>query len=339
MVQDPQTQPSEDAGCEFVLVPREPTQEMVTAAFEARDHVGSALGRAAEGGFSSGVICMWGAMLDAAPKCEICNQPHSLGTPHIRAKTTSPSPTGDSEAGKLADRIERPLLVERHVYEFGFSRDECLQLVAALRTPATSAPATGHRLSDQAVAAMIEPLVWRQQIGGEGGISDAIADWRGEDNLVESNKIVEELCLKIARKMLAVITPTSAPAGDVGDQLKGEFRMAARGGALNMSVPVMEYLIDKYVGPLVSRIAELREAAKGQLVVVNAANARVEAAEQALRVAMEVLSRAKSYEKSARDGIPLIYDANLKSAQETFADMIGHIVSDLTAALTGAGEK
>jgi hypothetical protein len=87
---------------------------------------------------------------------------------------------------------------------------------------ATSAPANGHRLSEQAVAAMIEPLVWRQSIGGEGGISDAIADWRGEDSLVESNKIVEELCLKIARKMLAVITPTSAPAGDVGELSEGE---------------------------------------------------------------------------------------------------------------------
>ncbi len=49
------------------LVPVEPTREMVGAAFEARDHVGPDLTRAAEGGFSSGVMCIYGAMLAAAP--------------------------------------------------------------------------------------------------------------------------------------------------------------------------------------------------------------------------------------------------------------------------------
>lgn len=49
------------------LVPIEPTREMVAAAFEAKDHVANALSRAAEGGFSSGVMCVYGAMINAAP--------------------------------------------------------------------------------------------------------------------------------------------------------------------------------------------------------------------------------------------------------------------------------
>lgn len=52
---------------ETVEVPVEPTREMVTAAFEARDHVGNALSRAAKSGFSSGVMAMWGAMIAARP--------------------------------------------------------------------------------------------------------------------------------------------------------------------------------------------------------------------------------------------------------------------------------
>lgn len=50
------------------LVPVEPTKEMVVAAFEARDHVGNAISRAAQGGFSSGVMCMYAAMLSSAPR-------------------------------------------------------------------------------------------------------------------------------------------------------------------------------------------------------------------------------------------------------------------------------
>ncbi len=49
------------------LVPIEPTSGMVGAAFEARDHVANALSSAAEGGFSSGVMCVYGAMIEAAP--------------------------------------------------------------------------------------------------------------------------------------------------------------------------------------------------------------------------------------------------------------------------------
>ncbi len=49
------------------LVPIEPTREMVAAAFEARDHVGNALSRAAQNGFASGVMCVYAAMLETAP--------------------------------------------------------------------------------------------------------------------------------------------------------------------------------------------------------------------------------------------------------------------------------
>lgn len=53
----------------WVAVPIEPTRDMVTAAFEAQDHVASAISRASNG-FSSGVISAYSAMLAAAPKME-----------------------------------------------------------------------------------------------------------------------------------------------------------------------------------------------------------------------------------------------------------------------------
>lgn len=74
----------------------------------------------------------------------------------------------------------------------------------------------GPMLSDKALAAIIESVIWRQSIlpgcDGGGGISDAIAQWRSEDHLRESNKIIEELSLKIAQRVLKYV-PSSAPTG------------------------------------------------------------------------------------------------------------------------------
>lgn len=68
-------------------------------------------------------------------------------------------------------------------------------------------------VSDKALAMMFEPIIWRQVIGGEGGIPDAIAHWRKQDSLEDANKILEELCLKLAQKARAVLT--KAPLTDM----------------------------------------------------------------------------------------------------------------------------
>jgi hypothetical protein len=73
----------------------------------------------------------------------------------------------------------------------------------------------GRKLSDKALAAIIESVIWRQSIlpGGDGGISDAIAEWRSEDHLRESNKIIEELALKIAQRVLKYMPDSPVPTG------------------------------------------------------------------------------------------------------------------------------
>jgi hypothetical protein len=82
-----------------------------------------------------------------------------------------------------------------------------------------------------------------------------------------------------------------------------------------------------------SRIAELREAAKGQLVVVNAANARAEAAE----------ARVTVLEKAGRTLSTLLHDLEKGGVELTeYADEIwarATEVIDRAALSTGAGEE
>lgn len=102
----------------WVLVPREPTQEMIASAFEARDHVSNALSRAAEWGFSSGVMCVYAAMLSASPPPPEQGGEECLHFPRRQGKTLwleganpskpCPAPFAQEDSARLWQSISPP---------------------------------------------------------------------------------------------------------------------------------------------------------------------------------------------------------------------------------------
>lgn len=130
-----------------------------------------------------------------------------LTAPHAQEATAPANGAAKRLVALLEKNAEGYLPGYGNVINVTVSVTDAKALIDLLSPPTASPAAAQGEISAQGLAAMLEPLIFRKTIlkDSEGGIADAIAEWRGEDSLEFANNLLGEVCLAMAYKAIYLL--------------------------------------------------------------------------------------------------------------------------------------